>query len=180
MPLVGAVDDQIALLQQDVLAVGHGMEGALVHVGQLQGLVGLAGEGEALLLLLVEEGVDAADLDLAAEAELVTGVQPANLPQLLGMAQLHDGAVLVGMQGKPDTGLDAHGLVQIEMLEDLALTGHGEDGHVGMVAEPDLVLAHPDGALAPEKLQLFPALGLRSLIPAPAALGFDDAKGLKG
>ena len=80
--------------------------------------------------------------DLTAEPEFVPGVQAAHLPGNLAAHQFHGGLLLVGMDGEADAGLDADDLVQIEMPEILALVGHGQDGHVGMVAQPELRLAH--------------------------------------
>ena len=179
MPLVGAVQHQITLLQQDVPAVGHGVQGALVHIGQLQGLMGLAGEGEALLLLLVEEGVDAADLDLAAEPELVAGIQTTHLLQLTAAGHVHAGTLLIRMNGKTDAGLDADDLVQIEMAEGLPLCRNGQHGHIRMVAQPNLTVTHIHRALAPDKIPDLTVFSLLGQVTAPDPLGFDDAVGLK-
>jgi hypothetical protein len=84
------------------------------------------------------------------------------------------------MDGKPDAGLDADSLIQIEMLEALSLGSHRQNGHIGMVAQPHLGLAHLHGTLAPDKLQDLTVLGLLGHITPTGTLRLDDAVGLKG
>ena len=59
-------------------------------------LIGEApGEQETLLLLLIEEGVDAADLDLAAEPEFVSGAEVIHLVMLAAFHGAMDGLVVL-------------------------------------------------------------------------------------
>jgi hypothetical protein len=103
-----------------------------------------------------------------------------HLPQLPGAGKFHRGVLLVGMDGEPDAGLDADHLIQIEMLEAVTLCGHGENGHVGMVAQPNLRLAHLHGTLVPDKLQNPALSGLLGKITTPDTLRLDGSIGLKG
>ena len=116
---------------------------------------------------------------MAAEVEFVPRVQAADLPGHIAAGDVHRGAVLVGMDREADTGLDADHLVQVEVVELLALVGHGQDGHVGMVAQPYLRLAHQHGALAALKLLDLAALGLLGQIASPDPFRFDGSVGLK-
>ena len=116
----------------------------------------------------------------AAEPELVPGVQTVDLLGNAVSGDLHGGFFLIGMDGEPGAGLDADHLIQIEMVEPLLVHGHGQDGHVGMVAHPDLGLADEDRAFAPDKLQDPAMLALLGQIPSPDPFGFDGAKGLEG
>ena len=69
MPLIGGIDHGIPLVEQPVLAIGHGVQAALIHIGQLRHGVGFAGEQEALFLLLIKESVDTGYPQLAVNAD---------------------------------------------------------------------------------------------------------------
>ena len=70
MPLIWTVKHHIPLAQQQVLAVGHRVHGALIYIGKLQHGVRLAGEEETLLLFMVEEGVKVGDPKSVADIQI--------------------------------------------------------------------------------------------------------------
>ena len=183
MPLVGAVDGHIPLLQQQVLSVGNGVDGALVHIGQLQHGVGLTPEEEARLLFVVEKGVNPLHLDPPGQRQLPDAdgqglrLRPGAVPD--GHA---DGAgLLIGDHGKADAGIHLDRLIQVEELERLIPETHGQNGHAGVKVQKDGAV----GCVAPG----FPGCGhhtagLKALLPgqgvAPVPFSPGLAVGSKG
>jgi hypothetical protein len=84
------------------------------------------------------------------------------------------------MDGEPDTGFDADHLIQIEMLESVALDRNGKNGHIGMVTQPNLRLAYLNGGFTPDKLPNLAPLGLLRKITTPDTLRLDGSIDLKG
>ena len=137
VPLPRAVEHQVALLQNQLLAVGHGVEAAPVHIGQLRHGMGLPGKQEALLLLLIEEGVDALHQHLALHA----GVEGGLLPQTIrGHLGIHIGlrGPQKGPQPEADALPDAHGLVQIVFLPGSAVHAYPQHAAAGSGGQPGI------------------------------------------
>ena len=137
MPLSGSINDDVALLQQQVLAVRHAVEAALIHIGQLRHGMGLAGEQEALLLFLVEEGIQAVYPHLLLHPQAAAAPGAHDLGHGL-RGHFRRGIALEGHQGEQHAALDTDGLIQIEMLVGFSVMGHGQDAHAGAAGEPDL------------------------------------------
>ena len=126
VPLVGSLEGKLALLQEDVLTVGNGVQLALIHISQLRHGVFLTGENEALLPLLVEEGVDAvnADLTVQPQAGIGAGID------LLGSDSGAKGDLrfaLEGIQAEISVGFDTCRLIEVEVLEVDAIVGNGQN-----------------------------------------------------
>ena len=135
MPLIGAKNGNIPLLQQDILAVCHAVQGALIHIGQLRHGMGLTGEHEALLPFLVEEGVKAADMELVIHP-IAVGAALSHLLRLgLGTDQ-HRGIPQEGRQEKLHPGLHIGNFIQIKILEFLTVRRYGQNGFSRLTAEP--------------------------------------------
>ena len=78
MPLVLAVEHQLALLEDAVRAAGDGVHAALVDIGQLHGAVLLTLEEKAGLLLLVKQGVDVLHAQVIRNFEALQRIELAD------------------------------------------------------------------------------------------------------
>ena len=135
MPLTGAVDHQVALLQKQILAFGYGVQRPLIHIGQLRHGVGLPGKQEALLLLLVEEGVHVIHLELAIDLRL--GKIPG--AHFLRRRRSPEQGVRLTDKGGDDEKhprLDAHGLIQIVVLVVFPVQAYGKHAGAGTAGCP--------------------------------------------
>ena len=125
MPLARAVDHQISLLEEQILPVRHGVQRPLIHIGQLRHGMGLAGEQEALLLLLIEEGVNPLHLKLVIHPLAVRAAAATGFRRL-GAVQQSIRRACEGADAEKGTGLDAHRLVQIKILIGFAVHADGQ------------------------------------------------------
>ena len=110
------------------------MQGTLIHIGQLRHGVGFPGEEEALLLLLIEKGIDPFHPKLMVHPLTVRAAQAHLLRRLRAVHQSVCRAGK-GTDAEENLGLDAHRLVQIEILKYLSVQTDGE--HAGTVAVGD-------------------------------------------
>ena len=162
VPLVGAVDYQVALLQQQILPLHHGVQLSLVHIGQLRHGMGLTGEQEALLLLLVEEGIDAVYVKLLVLSQPLHGLGAEEIRPLRRGVHQHAGAALEGAEGELHTLFQGNGLVQVEMQILILSAAHGKNGHACASADPGVGLRLIDGrtvAVQRNGLHLLPGNG---------------------
>ena len=154
MPLVGTVQHQFPLLQQDILPLHHGVQRALIHIGQLHHGVGFPGKQEALLLLLIEEGVD------AVHPELMLGLPEVQLPgreHLRAVLSSHHnrGLLLKGTDPIIDPGLNKGDFIQIEMLKNLPIQTDREHRRSFSAADPGLGRGTENCRIPPAQLQHF-------------------------
>ena len=120
MPLVRAKDGDIALLQQDILTVRHAVQLALIHIGQFRHGMGFTGKEEALLPLLIKEGIQSLHTDLMIHPNTVARA----LAHLTGLGLSGHGnrcLTFEGNQNKIHTLMDTDGLIQIELPEILPI-----------------------------------------------------------
>ena len=177
VPLAGAVDDDVALLEQQVLAVGHGVDAALVHIGQFRHLVGLTREDKALLLLLIEEGIEAVDLHAVFHAQ-VSAVPLAHDLRLALGRHLCGGGAINGHERKVYAGLDTDSLIQVEVLIILAVMGDAEDRHACAADQPHILSAAVYRGMVSIKLKGL-ALFAGTCLQAAAAFGQNRAEPLE-
>ena len=131
------------------------MEAALIHVGQLRHLVGLAGEDEALFLLLIEEGIEAIHLQAVFHPEVTAVPLAHSLHRSLG-GHFSGGRAVNSHQGEIDAGLDTNSLVQIEVLISVSVVGDAENGHARAADQPHIFGATVDGGVAAVELESLP------------------------
>ena len=135
VPLPRAVEDDVSLPEQKVLPVYHAVQRALIHVGQLGHGVGFPGKQEALLFLLIEEGVNALHPQLMIYPGAAGGVASQLLRRFLS-GHHHRGVTLKRLQKEIDPLADNGGFVQIEALVGLPVRAGGQDAHAHAAADP--------------------------------------------
>ena len=176
MPLVRGIDHGIPLVQQPVLAVCHGVQTALVHIGEFRHGMGFPGEQKALLLLLIEKGIDSRHTQLAVNAHTVHHIR-AHLLRL-DLRGEHDGSLgFIDIQREEKPLPQRNGLVQVIMLIVLTILADRQDAHIAGTAQKRIGPCPEDGGLRLGKLDLngIPGRGLIDL----CSLWKDRAKPLK-
>jgi len=146
MPLVGTVNHQVSLLQQQILPVYYGMQLPLVNIGQLRHRVGFAGKQKALLFLLIEKGINAIHMKLTVFSQQLYGLKTNRLRFLFGGIQRYTGVSHKGTQGKLHPGFQADRFVQIEVKIFILPGTDGQNGHSAAAGEPGLAVRHIDGS----------------------------------
>ena len=161
MPLVLAVEHQLALLEDAVRAAGDGVHAALVDIRQLHGAVLLTLEEKAGLLLLVKQGVDILHAQVIRDFEALQRIELADGRKLTVTAGADpDGALgLVGNQGKINAGFQQDRFIQVKERKLLAVVGDGEDGH------PRFEVQIQRAALQAAQLALLVGNGPEGLLP---------------
>ena len=146
VPLVRGVEHSVPLVEEPVLPVGHGVETALVHIGELWHWVGFSGEEEALLLFLIKEGIDTDDPHLPVNANVPTGA--ASQPLRLDLRRKgHRDLVLVDAEGEENVFADRYGLVQVVVLVLLPVLADGEDAHIAGAGQQRVGVGPIEGCL---------------------------------
>ena len=158
MPLIGAVDYQVSLPQQDILTFHHRVHHALIHIGQLQNGVGLTGEQEALFLFLIEEGVDPFHPELAVHRRLVIGLEPGrrdrpNQLRLLGGVEPYLCTAGEGRHGKVDPIPEGNIFIQAEVPEGFPIGADRQYDHGGAAADQGGGLGTVDHGASAVQLQ---------------------------
>ena len=150
VPLPRAVEDDVSLPEQKVLPVYHAVQRALIHVGQLGHGVGFSGKQEALLLFLIEEGVNALHPQLMIYPGAAGGAATQLLRRFLS-GHHHRGVPLKRLQKEIDPLADNGGFVQIEALVGFPVRAGGQDAHAHAAADPRLRCGAVDHRLRPRQ-----------------------------
>ena len=147
MPLTGAIQYQIPLLQQQILTVRYGMQRALIHICQFAHGMSFTGEQEALLLLLIPEGINAFHAELSVHTEAVSMLCADLLRCLLGI-QERGCLPHKGTDRKQNIRSDADRLIQIKMLVILTVMAHRQNADTAVKGDPSICLCPEDNGFA--------------------------------
>ena len=137
MPLVGTVENHISLIQQQILSIRNRVQASLIHIGQLQHRVGLTGEQEALLLLMIEEGIQSLHPEPVIDPKAVGGTFAHQLRVIpgryVGRSVTHK-----RHQAEQDPAFDANRLIQIKMQVGKTVVGYAQHTISGAAVDPGI------------------------------------------
>ena len=144
MPLTGGIDHRFTLMQKPILPIGYRVQAALIHISQLRHMVRLAGEEEALLLFLIEEGVNTGNPQLGIDAQIPDGGGAHPLRRNFGGE--NDGSLLfIYAQREENIPTDTDGFVQIKVLIVFPVLADGEHAHIAGAVEHGVAPGLVDG-----------------------------------